>query len=203
MITRSLSQSPHGYIHFFPEVFNAPNYILLVAISPTTATVSCCCHCCGRHHTTQRCTWHTELVATRYLSLLPPDAAENTVLLTAMICLNRKYKRAASTSKLILTLDDIVFIDTQVSKKVCPLGQQHNISYHEQTGFAERGQICSCSDCEFEVGPDSVWADVWANHQTHSGCKVSSTSFWSDSLCPEVDWNTSVFQFSAFNSVTV
>ncbi|XP_028254645.1 guanylyl cyclase GC-E-like [Parambassis ranga] len=29
----------------------------------------------------------------------------------------RKYKRASSTTKLILTLDDIVFIDTQVSRK--------------------------------------------------------------------------------------
>ncbi len=30
----------------------------------------------------------------------------------------RKYKRAANISKLILTLDDIVFIDTQLSRKV-------------------------------------------------------------------------------------
>lgn len=61
---------------------------------------------------------HIKLVAMSYHSLLLPGAAEKTVLLTVMICLNRKYKRAASISKIILTLDDIVFIDTQVSKKV-------------------------------------------------------------------------------------
>ncbi|XP_075891295.1 retinal guanylyl cyclase 2-like [Nelusetta ayraudi] len=38
-------------------------------------------------------------------------------LIVAVYYWIRKYKRAASTSKLILTLDDIVFIDTQVSKK--------------------------------------------------------------------------------------
>lgn len=41
-------------------------------------------------------------------------------LLTVITCPNRKYKRAASISKIILTLDDIVFIDTHVSKKVRP-----------------------------------------------------------------------------------
>lgn len=35
-----------------------------------------------------------------------------------IIFVYRKYKRASSTTKLILTLDDIVFIDTQVSRKV-------------------------------------------------------------------------------------
>lgn len=33
-------------------------------------------------------------------------------------CVSRKYRRAQSIAKLVLTLDDIVFIDTQVSKKV-------------------------------------------------------------------------------------
>lgn len=34
---------------------------------------------------------------------------------------SRKYRRAQSIAKLILTLDNIVFIDTQVSKKVSVL----------------------------------------------------------------------------------
>lgn len=33
-------------------------------------------------------------------------------------CISRKYKRAQSIAKIVLTLDNIVFIDTQVSKKV-------------------------------------------------------------------------------------
>lgn len=33
-------------------------------------------------------------------------------------CVSRKYRRAQSIAKLVLTLDNIVFIDTQVSKKV-------------------------------------------------------------------------------------
>lgn len=33
-------------------------------------------------------------------------------------CVSRKYRRAQSIAKLVLTLDDIVFIDTQVSRKV-------------------------------------------------------------------------------------
>lgn len=33
-------------------------------------------------------------------------------------CISRKYRRAQSIAKLVLTLDNIVFIDTQVSKKV-------------------------------------------------------------------------------------
>lgn len=32
--------------------------------------------------------------------------------------MHRKYRGAANISKLIMTLDDIVFIDTQVSRKV-------------------------------------------------------------------------------------
>lgn len=31
---------------------------------------------------------------------------------------SRKYRRAQSIAKLVLTLDNIVFIDTQVSRKV-------------------------------------------------------------------------------------
>lgn len=52
-----------------------------------------------------------------------------------MVCVNRKYKRAASISKLILTLDDIVFIDTQVSRKVCLLDLVHNSRYSEGLGL--------------------------------------------------------------------
>lgn len=33
-------------------------------------------------------------------------------------CVSRKYRRAQSIAKIVLTLDDIVFIDTQVSRKV-------------------------------------------------------------------------------------
>lgn len=36
-------------------------------------------------------------------------------------CVSRKYRRAQSMAKLVLTLDDIVFIDTQVSRKVSVL----------------------------------------------------------------------------------
>lgn len=60
--------------------------------------------------------------------MLPPDAAENIGPLTVMLFLNRKYKRAASISKIILTLDDIVFIDTQVSKKVRPTDRERKTS---------------------------------------------------------------------------
>lgn len=70
-----------------------------------------------------------------YYLLLLPSATEKTVLLTVMVCVNRKYKRAASISKLILSLDDIVFIDTQVSRKVCLLDLVHNIRYCEGQGL--------------------------------------------------------------------
>lgn len=33
-------------------------------------------------------------------------------------CVSRKYRKAQSIAKLVLTLDNIVFIDTQVSRKV-------------------------------------------------------------------------------------
>lgn len=36
-------------------------------------------------------------------------------------CVSRKYRRAQSISKIVLTLDNIVFIDTQVSKKASVL----------------------------------------------------------------------------------
>lgn len=50
--------------------------------------------------------------------LLTTAASTTSILLIMIICVYRKYKRAANITKLILTLDDIVFIDTQVSRKV-------------------------------------------------------------------------------------
>lgn len=81
--------------------------------------------------------YYVLLHATYYLCylLLLPSATEKTVVLTVMVCVNRKYKRAASISKLILTLDDIVFIDTQVSRKVCLLDLVHDSRYCEGLGL--------------------------------------------------------------------
>ncbi|KAF7643127.1 hypothetical protein LDENG_00244600 [Lucifuga dentata] len=43
------------------------------------------------------------------------------VLIGAFLYWIRKYRRGANMTKLILTLDNVVFIDTQVSRKVCYL----------------------------------------------------------------------------------